>query len=140
MTGFNLHHIGFAVRDIEAACAYYVKIYGYDICTPVIHDATQTALVQFLRLRSDQTFLELVAPDGPGSALATAVAKGGGLNHLCFLTDDIDRSFIQLQEEGLIALCAPVAGSAFGGRRIAWVLDRSRMPVELLERGASGGL
>lgn len=140
MTGLNLHHVGFAVRDIEEASARYVKIYGYEACTPVIHDATQTALAQFLRLRGDQTFLELVSPDGPNSALAAAVAKGGGLNHLCFVTDDIEHSFNQLQQEGLIALSAPVFASAFSGRKIAWVLDRSRMPVELLERGLSGEL
>jgi methylmalonyl-CoA/ethylmalonyl-CoA epimerase len=140
MTRPNLHHVGFAVKDVEEACAYYVNVYGYDICSPVVHDVTQTAMAQFLRLPGDKTFIELVAPDGPGSTLTGAIAKGGGLNHLCFLTDDIEHSFVQLQEKGLIALCAPVLASAFKGRKIAWVLDRGRTPIELLERGLPGEL
>ena len=37
----------------------------------------QTAYVQFLALAGESMFLELVAPDGPGSKLAHALARGG---------------------------------------------------------------
>lgn len=75
-TQLSLHHVGYAVADIEQAAQSYVRRFGYEVCTPVIHDQTQTAFVQFLRLKSDSVFLELVAPDGPSSKLTRAVRAG----------------------------------------------------------------
>jgi methylmalonyl-CoA/ethylmalonyl-CoA epimerase len=100
----------------------------------------QTAYVQFLRLPGDATYVEFVAPDRPDSKLAAALAKGGGLNHLCYAVDDLDAACRDLRAGGLFPLAAPVPAAAFGGRRIAWFLGRDRMPVELVERGPAGAL
>jgi methylmalonyl-CoA/ethylmalonyl-CoA epimerase len=40
-----------------------------------MHDAAQTAYVQFLRLPGETSFIEFVAPDGPQSKLAAAIKK-----------------------------------------------------------------
>jgi len=113
-------------------------MFGYETCTDVVHDPIQTAYVRFLRLPGDPVFVELVSPDSEESKLAGALKKGGGLNHLCFATDDIERSWSLLRAQGLFPLQRPVAAAAFGGRRIAWFLGRDRMPVELVERGGPG--
>ena len=81
--GLSLHHIGYVVRTINTIAANYVSRFGYELVTPIIHDPLQTALVQFLKLPGDRTYLEYVAPDGPDSKLVNA-AKRAGLNHLCF--------------------------------------------------------
>lgn len=136
----SLHHVGHAVADIDRAADTYVRRFGYELCTPVIHDLTQTALVQFLRLKGDNAYLELVAPDGPTSKLTRAVRSGGGLNHLCYSVEDIDAATAELSGSGMIVLCAPVSAVAFSGYRIAWLCGEDPVPVELVERRGAENL
>jgi methylmalonyl-CoA/ethylmalonyl-CoA epimerase len=138
--GLSLHHVGVAVKEIEPAVKMYVQRFGYEIVSATIHDPTQTAYVRFLRLPGDATFLEFVAPDGPASKLANAVAKGGGLNHLCYATRDIEAAAAKLQAQGMIQLQAPIPAVAFPGRRIAWLMGMDRVPIELVEISDESGL
>ena len=131
----NLHHVGVVVKDIPEAAARYVQRLGYELKSDVIHDPRQTAYVQFLRLPGDRVYLELVSPDRPGSKLSNSLDKGGGLNHLCFATDDVESACRKLRAQGLFELCPPVSAAAFPGRRIAWLMGKDRIPVELVERG-----
>lgn len=137
---FSLHHVGYAVASIESITGLYRNCFGYEVCSPIIHDPIQTAYVQFLRLPGDHTYLEFVAPDGPNSKLKGAIRKGGGLNHLCYQVDDIDTATAQLQEAGMRVLSQPVPAAAFPGRRIAWLFGEDGLPVELVEKGVPGEL
>jgi len=134
----ELHHIGVVVKDVAESCALYVRRFGYEVQTAIIHEPTQTAHVQFLRLPGDKTYLELVAPDGANSRLASALEKGGGLNHVCYAVDDIDAACQTLRNEGLFLVHAPVPAVSFKGRRIAWLMGKDRLLVELVERGPEG--
>lgn len=136
----NLHHIGIAVRDIPEAASLYLRRFGYELSSGIVHDRIQTAYVQFLRLPGHSVYLELVSPDGPASKLANALNKGGGLNHLCYAVDNIDAECSRLRGEGLLLLCAPVSAVAFQGWRIAWLMGADRVPFELVERGAEDEL
>ena len=136
----TLHHIGVLVPDIAAAADDYVGNLGYERRTGILHDATQTALVQFLCLPGNAVFIELVSPDGPASKLSNALKKGGGLNHLCYATDDIEGACRELRSRSLFQMQAAVGAVAFGGRRIAWFLGPGRLPIELVERGVGDEL
>jgi methylmalonyl-CoA/ethylmalonyl-CoA epimerase len=132
--GLVLHHVGYAVKSIESLSELYVNRFGYEIRTPVIHDPLQTALVQFLSLPKDLVYLEFVSPDGPESRLMRAVRNGGGLNHLCYATNDLDRATDLLVQSGMMLISPPQPAVAFAGRRICWVLGEDPLPVELVER------
>jgi methylmalonyl-CoA/ethylmalonyl-CoA epimerase len=136
----TVHHFGIAVPDIGPATNLYVQRFGYSVESPVIHDPLQTAYVQFLRLPGDHAYLEFVAPDSPQSKLAAFVKNGGGLNHICYGVVDIEAAVRELRATQMITLCEPVAAVAFPGRRIAWLLGRDRVPVELVEQGEPGQL
>jgi len=136
----NLHHIGYAVAQIEPAVALYVTRFQFQICTPIIHDRSQTAYVQFVRLPGDNVYLEFVAPDGPGSRLSNAVSNHITLHHLCYVHDDIDQAARDLRKTGMILLGKPVPAVAFNGRRVAWLLTTDRALIELVERGGAGDL
>ena len=136
----SVHHIGVAVADIGRAAELYVRRYGYELCSDVIHDPTQTAYVQFLRVPGDSVFLELVAPDGERSKLTQSVRNGGGLNHLCYATTDIDAACRRLRSEQMMLLQPPIEAVAFPGRRIAWLMGSDRTPIELVESTERGEL
>jgi methylmalonyl-CoA/ethylmalonyl-CoA epimerase len=136
----RLHHTGIAVRDIARHANAYVRDLGYEPRTGIIHDPAQQAYVQFLRLPGGEAYLELVQPDGPAAKLSQAVAKGGGLHHVCYSVDDIDDACRLLKERGLFVIAAPAPAVAFEGRRIAWLIGKDVCLTELVERGAPGDL
>ena len=136
--GLHLHHVGYAVPEIATLADAYVRRYGYEIVTPVIHDPLQTALVQFLRLPGDAAYLEFVAPDGPESRLAATVKRRGGLNHLCYTSGGLEETVEQMKESGMLLFRDPQPAVAFAGRRICWLIGEDRMLVELVERRGDG--
>lgn len=131
----GLHHIGYLVRDVEEAAAHYIQLLGYQRESVAIDDPTQTARVLFLRQPGAHFWLELIAPLGPESKLATALRKGGGLHHLCYEVEQLEPVLAHMREARCFVLCAPVPAVAFGGRRIAWVMDSKRALFEFIEKG-----
>jgi methylmalonyl-CoA/ethylmalonyl-CoA epimerase len=138
ISGLALHHVGYAVKEIESVSGIYVTRFGYAACTPVIHDPLQTALVQFLSLIRDHVYLEFVSPDGPESRLANAVRKGGGLNHLCYAVDDLEKAVGWLEQNDMKLISPPQPAVAFAGRRICWLVGEDLLPIELVERNGPG--
>jgi methylmalonyl-CoA/ethylmalonyl-CoA epimerase len=136
----SLHHIGYAVANIQAMAELYVGRFGYELCSEVIHDPIQTAYVQFLKLAGDRAYLELVTPDGPNSKITQAVRKGGGLNHLCYSVADIETATQELSSTGMLILTTPVPAVAFNGRHISWLCGEDLLLIELVEEGLEGGL
>jgi len=130
----SLHHVGYAVKEIGPIAENYVTRYGYEICSPVIHEPSQTALVQFLKLAGDRAYLEFVAPDGPESRLSNATRRGGGLNHLCYTAGPLEEAIRQLEESGMRLVSEPKAAFVFAGRRICWLVGDDPLPIELVER------
>lgn len=130
-----LHHTGLLVKDVAWAAQHYAEVLSYRIESQPIDDPVQTARVQFLRLPGASHWLELVAPLGPGSKLANALTKGGGLHHLCYEVADIVAAVAHFRAAGCMVISEPVPAVAFPGRRIAWLMDRRRFLFELLEAG-----
>ena len=134
-SAFQLHHVGYAVAQIEPMVQVYKQRYGYLVESGIIHEPLQTAFVQFLRLPGNESYLEFVAPDSLQSKLSSAVQKGGGLNHLCLICmPGIEQSIVHLEQEGMRLIGEPKPSAAFHGRRICWLLGADRVPVELVER------
>jgi methylmalonyl-CoA/ethylmalonyl-CoA epimerase len=129
-----VHHIGILVKDIAEAAPVYQARFNYRAAGEVVHDPVQTAYVQFLEGDLPGTLVELVMPDGPESKLTNALKKGGGLNHLCYPTETIEQDCRQMRAEGMLLLQPPVAAAAFPGRRIAWLMGRDGIPIELVEQ------
>lgn len=132
---FPLHHIGFLVPDIAVAAGDFSSRLGYVVDSEIIEDPVQTAYVQFLRQPGANNWLELVTPNGPRSKLLGALQKGGGLHHLCYEVDDMERACVHLRGRSMLMIARPTPAVAFPGRRIAWFMDRSNFLLELLESG-----
>ena len=131
----RLHHVGMLVENIEKESQVYQNRFGYETKSDVVHDPAQTALVQFFKLAQDDVYLEFVAPDGPESKLSNALHKGIRLHHLCYSTDCLEQSCAELRSKGMTQIQAPQNAVAFPGRRIAWLIGRDRLLIELVEQG-----
>jgi methylmalonyl-CoA/ethylmalonyl-CoA epimerase len=136
----KLHHFGILVEDIEACSRDFVDNFGYEIRSEIIHDPLQAAVVRFLALPAEMTYIELVAPDSPQSVLQNALKRVPGLNHICFSTSDIEESLRHMNSRGAMVIHSPVPAVAFRNKRIAWLMDPNCILVELVERGVQGEL
>ncbi len=130
----KFHHVGMLVDVIEQHSALYVERFGYELRSEIIHDPRQTAYVQFLAFPGQSVYLELVAPDAPNSFLSNALQKGGGLNHVCYSTVDIDATCNDLRSKKMLLLHLPTESVAFDRRRVAWMKGKDNLLVELVER------
>lgn len=100
MTGVKaIHHIGIAVRSIEAQRPYYEGVLGA-IFEGIEEVADQKVRVAFFRI--DQVRLELLEPTEATSTIATFLDKRGeGLHHLAFTVANIEERIAELQRVGL---------------------------------------
>jgi methylmalonyl-CoA/ethylmalonyl-CoA epimerase len=136
----RLHHVGMLVENIEAESRTYERRFGYNPLGEAVHDPVQTVFVQFFKLPQDEVFLEFVSPDSPESKLTGALNTGVRLHHLCYATDSIEQSCAELRLKGMTLIQAPISARAFQGRRIAWLMGRDRVLIELVEEGIEKGL
>lgn len=128
----KLHHVGIVVTDLESYGQRYAKVLGSVASTPVIHDPIQKVYVQFWK---DQcgALIELIAPASEDSPVWRDSQRGGGLNHLCYETENIDRQIEQALTEGGMLTREISPAVAFGGRRIAFVYFLEVGLIEFLE-------
>lgn len=133
-----LHHFGVVVDKIELRRDFYIDKLSYREASPIVRDPIQTAFVQFFKTPHADHFLELVAPDGENSKLQNACRKGLPLNHLCYSCSDIGTVLADFRDSGCFVIQEPAPAVAFGGRKIAWLMTRDKLLLELVERGAGG--
>lgn len=113
----------------------FARRFGYVQVSPIYEDAVQAAMVQFWQLPGASHYLELVSPNGPASHLHHALKSKRSLNHLCYVAPDLDAACRHLQAEGMFLVRSPVEAVAFRPRRIAWLMGKDGIPVELVEAG-----
>ena len=130
----EVHHIAFAVRDLEAGIALFRRLTGRDVHWrgPV---ATRGAEVAVFRL--DNLNIEVVCPTDMQGSLARHIdTHGEGFFHMAFAVDDIDTAFTQLEAQGLGFRSEPYV--AFRDWRIAYLdpADTAGIPMHIIARDA----
>jgi methylmalonyl-CoA/ethylmalonyl-CoA epimerase len=134
----RLDHVGFvaaSIRDIAPAVA---ESTGTTWSGEIIHDPLQSVNVTFLR-RSlpHEPSVELVEPVGTDSPVFRFLERGGGLHHLCYEVQSLERQLSLSRATGGLVVKPPLPAVAFGGRRIAWVYTRQKLLIEFLERSSA---
>lgn len=78
--------------------------------------------------------IELIAPLGENSPVAGALRSGGRiLNHLAYVTADLEGSAAALREQGYCTTGPARPAVAYGGRAIQFFVSPLRFMVELIE-------
>jgi len=122
------------VRDIATAAAEFVQSLQAEWDGNIFSDPLQQVRVTFLTLLPGEAQLELVEPIDQHSPVAAFLQnKGQGLHHLCFEVVDLEKTVSSMRSKGVLLAKPPKPAVAFAGRRIAWLLTRERLLIELLE-------
>ena len=104
---------------------------------PAVHDPLQRVIVQFWGREGDSIPIELIEPVGDDSPVAGFLGKGGGLAHLCYEVDDLERILENVRQKGAILISGPVPAAVFDERRIAFVILRGIGVTEFVEKSSS---
>lgn len=130
----HLHHVGYVIRSIQETAERFARSIGASWNQEVTSDPLQGVLVTFLSgLGQTLPLVELVEPMGKDSPVSNFLKRGGGLHHLCYEVESLDRHLEFSRKIGGKIVRPPLPAAAFGGRRIAWVYTKDRLLLEFLE-------
>jgi methylmalonyl-CoA/ethylmalonyl-CoA epimerase len=95
----RVHHLGLAVRDVDAAAAFYQQTFGVAewefIDMPERHMRVAAASL-------NGTMIEIIAPTSDEAAFAKYLSeKGQGMHHVAYQVDDIHAALAELKARGV---------------------------------------
>jgi methylmalonyl-CoA/ethylmalonyl-CoA epimerase len=132
-----IDHVGFAVRDLDEAVAFYGRAFGL----PLLHEETNEEQgVREAMVGIGDSAIQLLAPLRPDSPIGKFLERNGeGIQQVAFRVVDVEVAAERLRSAGLRLLYdAPKRGTA--GSRVNFVhpKDCGGVLVELVEPGADG--
>lgn len=131
----TFHHVGFVVGSIQASVQGMAKSLDAEWDGEIIHDPLQGVRVTFLRRQNAaDSLLELVEPVDDKSPVLGFLKRGGGLHHLCYQVDHLEKQLELSRAVGGLVVRPPLPAVAFGGRRISWFYTKEKLLIEYLER------
>jgi methylmalonyl-CoA/ethylmalonyl-CoA epimerase len=126
-------HVGVVVGKIETGRQFFVESFGVDRWTEVFADPAIGVYVQFGLGESGPCY-ELISPLGENSPVSAALRSGQRiLNHVAYLTDDLEGEGARLASQGCASVAPPQPAVAYNGRRVQFWVSRLRFMVELIE-------
>lgn len=130
LMALRFHHIGVACEKLGPEIDAHALL-GYRQEGEVFHDPAQR--IRGVFMVNGGARVELLEPDGADSPLRPFLQRGQKMYHQAFETDAIEDAFAELVDAGAIARVAPIPAVAFEGRRIAFLMLRTLLLVELVE-------
>ena len=124
------HHVGVAVKDVDAAAAQFQALFGAVLKSGIIDDANQQVRLRFVEIGGLR--IELLEPAADPSPLDSLIKRGIAIYHICHEVDDLDAALARLTASGAKVVSPPRPAIAFDNRRVAFVMCQGLM-IELLE-------
>ena len=99
----KLNHIAIATPKLDEAIKTYKNVLGVKISSP-IDQIDHGVKVVFIELPN--TKIELLEPLGEKSPIENFLEKNkkGGIHHICFEVEDINRAILSLEKDGATVL------------------------------------
>jgi methylmalonyl-CoA/ethylmalonyl-CoA epimerase len=128
----RIHHVGYAVADIDAALETLSSRYGMSLD---VREVLEDQGVEAAALAVGRGHIELIRPLGPEGAVARFLERRGpGLHHVAFAVEDLEAALTTLRASGA-ELIDQTPRRGLGGHLIAFVHPRSSagMLTELVQ-------
>lgn len=127
-----IDHIGVVVKSIERGITHWEKMFGYTQYTEIVENTKQKVRVVFMT-KADSTTIKLVQPSEESSPVYTFARKGGGIHHICFRCDDMQRGIDHLKKSGMRLIVPPESGEAFKSNDISFLFGNGGLNIELID-------
>ena len=128
----KIHHLGYAVEDLEAAADFYKTHFGAQPGEPETVEEQGITATMF---RVGESTIELLQPTRADSPVGKFLAKHGeGFHHVAFAVEDLETALAKLKAGGVELIDEePQIGA--GGMRMAFVHPKGAFGVltELVE-------
>lgn len=135
IAALELDHLGVIVPDLDAGRAFMTRALGVTRWTAVTEDEGLGVYVQFGTAGAGGLTYELIAPLGEGSPVGNALRVGKHLlNHVAYLTEDLDVTGERLRAEGCYPVGEAKAAVAYDGCRVQFWMSPLRFVIELVEK------
>lgn len=130
----KIHHIGIVVNDVIEAADFFKKITNIESSTLVQNIESNLVKACFIPLKGEIQ-IEFIEPLNNKSPIFGFLKKGGGLHHICFLSDMFSEDFIRMKKVAK-PLTQPVQG--FDGRSaVFFFLRKEILGMRLIELAES---
>lgn len=121
---YEINHVGILVKNLEESVAFYQDVLGG---TVIWRSGIESLRLDFVYIQIGGAFIELLhTPD-------TTADRPHGVDHIAFLSDDLDDDFAALMQAGYQSQSEP-RGAGSGVGRTAFVSDPGGARVELIQR------
>jgi methylmalonyl-CoA/ethylmalonyl-CoA epimerase len=127
------------VKNLNDGIAYWDRVFGYKQMTKIVENSRQKVKVTFLK-KEDSLTIKLIEPVEGNQSLINFVNRGGGFHHVCFKCSDIEEKLNELKNQGLITLVPPQEGEAFNNNKIAFLMARYGLNIELIDTDEKAGI
>ncbi len=127
-----IDHIGMVVKSLQKGLEHWENVFEYRKMTEIVINSRQKVRVVFLYKENSLT-VKLIEPLDEASSVYKFAMKGGGLHHICFKCNDMDKEIKRLNKMGLRLLVPPQPGEAFENEDIAFIYAKHGLNIELIE-------
>lgn len=135
LESFKFHHIGVAVKDIDATAPMYEQG-GYKRSSSIF-DPIQNVNICWLTKEGMPT-VELLAPIDETSPVCKTLEKNGVTPyHCCYVVESIDETVKQLRKEKYVLTSKPEPAVAFCGSKVCFLYNKNVGLIELVEEPAN---
>lgn len=135
LTEFKFHHIGVAVKSIDATAAIYEGA-GYRM-SDIVFDPIQNVNICWLT-KEGTPIVELLAPVDETSPVCKTLEKNGVTSyHCCYVVENIDEAVKKLRNEKYVLTSKPEPAVAFRGSRVCFLYNKNVGLIELVEAPAN---
>ncbi|MCW2962815.1 MAG: methylmalonyl-CoA epimerase [Actinomycetia bacterium] len=108
----NLHHLGIAVDDLDAAILVYAELFG---ATLEHRERVEDQGVEAASLRVGEARIELLQPLGPDTPVGRFLAKRGpGMHHMAFEVEDLAAELDRLKAHDVLLIDQQPRRGLFG--------------------------
>lgn len=130
----KFHHIGMAVKSIDATAAMY-EDGGYRM-SDIIFDPIQNVDICWLT-KEGAPIIELLAPVDETSPVNKTLEKVGvSPYHCCYVVDKLEDAVAELRKQRYIMVSKPAEAVAFCGSRVCFLFNKNVGLIELVESPA----
>lgn len=95
----RVHHVGIAVRDLDAAIAFYATTFGVEFTYR--HTAADQGVEEAMG-RVGESWIQLLRPLGPDTPVGRYIERRGeGVHHIGYAVPDVSAALEQLRAQGI---------------------------------------